>query len=235
MKTRTKMAWVWATFLMLCSPLSIALSDVGVATTAEEDFFPLQVGNTWNYWGRLSGKPTEGTILTTSIIGTRSLDDNTYFMLVGHFSRAVSIRDDTVLVRRSGNQVMLCFGEFDKLWLDFSAETGQSWKLPMRFHPFDLDLEDALISLESTTDSLTVLGRNLGKALTFHFLPPFTDGDWTETYVAGIGPVRTEGMAADGPYLVSLVEAQIGGRKLDFPSTLGKDSWGYIKSLHRSK
>ena len=218
---------------MLCPLFSIILLAVGVAVVAGEDFFPLQVGNTWNYRAWLRGKPPEGIVLTTSIIGTKSLHDNTYFMLVGHFSRAVSIRNDTLLVRKSGNQVMLRFGEFDKLWLDFSAEIGQSWKLPLRFWTSDLDFEDALISLESSTDSLTVPGRSFGKGLTFHFMPPFIDGDWTETYVAGIGPVKTEGVAADGPYLISLVEAEIGGQRLDFTSVLGKASWGHIKSLYR--
>ena len=235
MRTSPRMTWGWATFPMLCPLFSIILLAVGVAAVAGEDFFPLQVGNTWKYRHWLRGEPRTELVTTTSIIGTKSLDDTIYFMLVGHFSRAVSIRDDTVLVRRSGNQVMLRFGEFDKLWLDFSAETGQSWKLPMRRFPVDLDFEDALITLESTTDSLTVLGRSFGKALTFHFMPPFIDGDWTETYVAGIGPVKAEGMAADGPYLISLVEAEIGGQKLDLTSFLGKDSWGHIKSLYRSR
>ncbi|MCK5380824.1 MAG: hypothetical protein KAJ81_05085 [Candidatus Latescibacteria bacterium] len=221
-----KMKELWALLFVVLLSFSVAKAEEG------QDFFPFQVGNTWTYRCWLDGKPSDN-ILTASIIGTKLLDDRTYFMLVGHFSRAVSIREDTLLVRRSGDQVMLNFGEFDKLWLDFSAEIGQSWEVPMRFAPSDLTFKDARISLESITGFLTVVGRSFGKALTFHITPPYIDGDWTETYAAGIGPTMREGFAADGQYLICLVEAEIGGRKLDFTSSIGKDCWGRVKSLYR--
>lgn len=219
---------------ILCVLLLIALFSLSAANAEEaQDYFPLQVGNTWTYCSWLDGKPSDD-IFTTSIIGTKLLNDRTYFMLAGHFSRAVSIREDTLLVRKSGDHVMSNLGGFDKLWLDFSAEIGQSWEVPMRFAPSDLTFKDARITLESKIGFLTVVGRSFGKGLTFHIQPPYIDGDWTETYAAGIGPTKSEGFAADGPYLICLVEAEIGGRKLDFTSSIGKDSWGHVKSLYRS-
>ena len=109
------------------------------STCAEElDYFPLQVGNWWEYrwehWNPYTPeRPPEWALLRTEVGPTAQFAGREYLRLCDHFGFGVG---DTLWVRAEGDQVWSWASELGEefLWLDFGEqpEPRRFWSINAR-------------------------------------------------------------------------------------------------------
>ncbi len=132
------------------------------------NYFPLQVGNWWTF----------SRSFTEKIIDTVRINDSLYFQFdqFRHFPNALlRMTWDNKLIVRDNNA--------EQVWVDFSANIGDSWKVTTPF-------ADWTVHLESKSDTVTVPAGTFTDCYRFWFQFHGADNDWVEWYAPGVGPVR---------------------------------------------
>jgi len=135
-------------------------------------YFPMDVGNQWAF------SPDDPT--TDAIIDTIRINGYLYYQFdeYRHYP-------NTYLRMSSDNKLYHRFEDYEQLWLDFSADIGDSWIVK------DLpDLNEWTVFLQSKTDTITVSAGKFTNCYQFWFRFEGMDNDWVEWYAPGIGPVK---------------------------------------------
>jgi len=131
-------------------------------------YFPFQVENWWTF----------SKFLTETIVDTIRVNDSLYFQF-DQFRHSKNI----LLRMTSDNKLLLSDKATEQVWLDFSANIGDSWKVSTPF-------ADWTVHLQSKTDTVTVLAGTFTHCYRFWFQFHGDDNDWVEWYAPGVGPVR---------------------------------------------
>ena len=137
-------------------------------------YYPLHIGNNWIF-----SISSICTIHTESIVDTQRISGDLYFEfdLMRHFPG--------VLLRMSeDNKLMMLTGGAEQVWLDFSADVGDTWNV-------ETQIEDRwLVHLESKEDTVSVPAGTFTNCYRFLFEWGCCDNDWLEWYAPGVGPVK---------------------------------------------
>jgi hypothetical protein len=134
-------------------------------------YYPLHVGNSWTF-SNLEG-------LKETIVDAQRISEELYFECdqFRYFPH--------VLLRMSDdNKLMMLTGGAEQVWLDFSADVGDTWNVATQ-------IEDRwLVHLESKEDTVSVPGGTFTNCYRFWFDFGCCDNDWVEWYAPGVGPVK---------------------------------------------
>ena len=164
-------------------------------------FFPLAVGNTWNYLQRGS---FAGGRVEVSVSERREFNGSEYFRLVGYAGRAAWVRsaDDGRVIEFDPETAI------ESLWYDFGANVGESWKSEL---PLDCTGEARIVERPAVG---TVFGRIATEFLTVQYGPTqcADAGLVEEVFVPGIGLSRRSFLTIAGPQGLVLTYAKIGPR-----------------------
>ncbi len=133
-------------------------------------YFPLQLGNWWTF----SQSNTE------KIIGTIQINDSLYFKF-DQFRHSQNI----LLRMTSDNKILLRDNITEQVWLDFSANIGDNWKITAPGGG-----SEWTVHLQSKTDTVTVPAGTFTNCYRFWFQFNDADNDWVEWYAPGFGPVK---------------------------------------------
>lgn len=133
-------------------------------------YFPLQKGNWWTF----------SNSLTETIIDTIRISDSLYFKFdqYRHFPNAL-------LRMTSDNQLLLRNNATEQVWLDFSANIGDNWKVSAPDSG-----SEWTVHLQSKTDTVIVPAGTFTNCYRFWFQFNGADNDWAEWYAPGVGPVK---------------------------------------------
>ncbi len=238
--------------------LAVFLSFPTVLAQEQRDYFPLEVGNWWEYnWGQwneaLEDGPEEWVLLRTEVGTTAQFADRKYLQLYHHFGWGVG---DTLWVRAEGQKVWSWIPEDGKesLWLNF-GQTGLGYphliskEVLGTIHPSDIapwkwkirvfESDSIFVERGWGGDFLQrVFPEKPGwidhsMAFEFWMVPGILEFPfWSEYYVPDVGPVLMYyvwGWELTG--LVILQRAYIGGEFIDVPTSVKSSSWGKIKAL----
>jgi hypothetical protein len=103
-----------AGILLLILPISCSENPAGPIYNSE--FFPLEIGNRWEYTG--------GVEMTIEVKEFSLVDNKGYYILVRSFPMA----SDTLLLRYERDDRLMIYFEGDEyLYLDFSLPAGSRW------------------------------------------------------------------------------------------------------------
>jgi hypothetical protein len=175
-------------------------------------YFPLAVGNWWRFTG---GQRSE-------VRDTLRLGGQLFFQVDGlaQVGRAfVRFGEDNKLVLATTG-IAMC-------WLDFAADSDQPWVVSVPG-----SAARWTVSLESTSDTVTVPAGTFTHCYRFLFRFSGSDNDWVEWYAPGVGPVkRTLYGFAVIHYLLEV--ASVNGVELPaaIPSPAGADAPGEFRLL----
>lgn len=221
---------------MLAMGVMSLVSPVWAA--AEPDYFPLQVGNWWEYEQFVELAP-QGVLRRTVVIGSKTVQGNEYSILVRHFGAA----KDTLLVRSYEQQVLVHtteseYGDGEFPWLDFSRPEGTHWDAWLPLFPGQIELTVSIDRYRSGHSYILdqLVSRALGQqALSDNFLVGFAslsgaEISWEEIYVNGVGPVVMLAYNAITGFDLSLVlrRAYVKGESLDLTG-VEQQTWGQTK------
>jgi hypothetical protein len=133
-------------------------------------YFPLHVGNWWTF----------SKSMTETIFDTVRISDNLYFQFdqYRHFRNAL-------LRMTSDNKLVLRDNTTEQVWLDFSANIGDNWKVTAPGGG-----SEWTVHLQSKTDTVTVPAGTFTNCYRFWFQFNGADNDWVEWYAPGVGPVK---------------------------------------------
>lgn len=133
-------------------------------------YFPLHSGNWWTY----------SNSITDTIIDTVRINDSLYFQCdqYRHFP-------NVLLRMTSDNKLLLKDNASEQVWLDFSANIGDSWKVndPQ-------GSAEWTVHMQSKTDTVKVPAGYFTNCYRFWFQFNGADNDWAEWYAPGVGPVK---------------------------------------------
>ncbi|MBL7067905.1 MAG: T9SS type A sorting domain-containing protein [Candidatus Marinimicrobia bacterium] len=129
-------------------------------------YFPMHIGNQWSFYLR--------NPITNTIIDTMRINDRLYYQF-----------DNIYFHMSSDNKLYSRSEDHEQLWLDFSAEVGDSWTVPDQ-----PSLTVWTVFLQSKTDTITVPAGTFTNCYQFWFSFGCCDNDWVEWYAPGIGPVK---------------------------------------------
>lgn len=146
--------------------------SLGIAGGTLAYYFPMQIGNQWSF--------SLHNPIIDSIIDTMRSDNRIYYKFDDYRHSGnvhLYMSSDNKLYRRSEDR--------EQLWLDFSANVGDSWTVTS---------QDSLtiwtVFLQSKTDTITVPAGRFTNCYKFWFSFGCCDNDWVEWYAPGIGPVK---------------------------------------------
>jgi len=160
---------------------------------AQEEYFPLQVGNQWtyNYYSEDKNHNTIDTMYTISVIDTT----NGYYLFDRYFYYLSSFNNgDSSLFMIKEHKIIRNVNDIDMTWYNFSANVGDTWNIPIREFLFQ-DTIDVIAELKSKTDTY-ILGKDTLKNC-YRFLFQFTEMipdifPWEELFAPDIGLVKSE-------------------------------------------
>lgn len=213
----------------------VALSS-SVRAEEKADYFPLQVGNRWEY--DISNPVRTVGTMSISVVDTTRISGISYFLLTGYqLGTVFQIYDppDTLFVRKVGEKVFFrYFDGRDILFYDFAASDEESWHIPLSWnadYPTDGNVGFSIrINRDPERGYLIIPPEG---HLFFGFQGyNIVDADWVEEFAQGIGPVASIlYFAADGRQVTKLRRAVINHQEFDFDITvIEQHSWGGIKS-----
>ncbi|UCE17330.1 MAG: dockerin type I repeat-containing protein [Gemmatimonadota bacterium] len=158
--------------VLIVTPMSIwALEKRAAHNESPASYYPLQVGNSWTF--------SDVEDFTETIVDTQRISQELYF----EFDQARHFPG--VLFRMSEDRkLMMLTGGAEQVWLDFSAEVGDTWNVAIPGG------ERWLVHLESTEDTVSVPAGTFTKCHCFWFEFEGADNDWVEWYAPGVGPVK---------------------------------------------
>jgi len=138
----------------------IALNRVlGLPEGSLSFYFPLHVNNSWTFGSK-----------TIAVVDTRIIDGKLYYLF-----------DNGVLKRMTeDNKLVVWNDSTEQLWVDFSAEVGDSWPIN----------EFVEVSLAGKADVVEVPAGTFSDCYVFSFRCDGADCDWVEWYAPGIGLVK---------------------------------------------
>lgn len=136
-------------------------------------YYPLHVGNSWTF------ESTYGSY-TETITDTQRIYGNLYF-------ESDRFRySPKVLFRMSyDNKLMMLCEEEEQVWLDFSADVGDTWPVTTPFGN-----SQYLVHLLSKEDSVSVPAGTFTHCYGFKFKCDDRYGEWYEWYAPGVGPIE---------------------------------------------
>lgn len=103
--------------------------------TQTNDYFPLQVGNTWIF-DLYNLLPDEYVGQDTiSIIDSLTIDSKTWFLFNRYFT--IHELEDSVYLRAEEDKVYRYQAGREELWFDFTANEGDSWQISTRISAWD--------------------------------------------------------------------------------------------------
>ena len=85
----------------------------------------------------------------------------------------------------SDNKLLLRDNNMHQVWLNFSAEIGDSWKVTD-----PVGDSQWTVHLQSKTDNVTVPAGTFTNCYRFWFQFNGADNDWVEWYALGVGPIK---------------------------------------------
>jgi hypothetical protein len=146
--------------------------SLGLAGGTLAYYFPMQVGNRWLFF---PDNPT-----TDAIIDTIRINGNLYYQFdeYRHYP-------NTYLRMSSDNKLYHRFEDYEQLWLDFSADVGDSWIINNQSN-----FTEWTVFLQSKTDTINVPAGTFTNCCQFWFRFEGMDNDWVEWYAPGVGPVK---------------------------------------------
>jgi len=133
-------------------------------------YFPLQVGNWWTF----------SKSITETIIDTIRISDSLYYKF-DQFRHSPNV----LLRMTSDNKLVLRDNVAEQVWLDFSANIGDNWKVTAPGCG-----SEWTVHLQSKTDTVTVPAGTFTNCYRFWFQFNGADNDWVEWYAPGVGPVK---------------------------------------------
>ena len=213
---------IWILLVLVCVLLSVALSPFSAAKAEEgQDYFPLQVGNSWTYERKVQTTRFAYTIdyITITITRTEEINGNTYYV----FSDGRAYRKSA-----DGNIQEYIAGE-ERLLYDFSSEGDE-----VSFWTYELSIPGAYSLMERIKVDYIMLplGRFDDAYLFFYSLSGGERG--VETYlVPSVGMVKliiSDLSLGETESSLSLLSAMVNGKQYGF-STVNSSSWGEIKFL----
>jgi hypothetical protein len=147
------------------------------STSSKTCYYPLAVGNSWTFRTSFNRTFTETiTFERTGASGHRLFQFDT--------CRGIS---KVELAFPSDNRLYLSLDDREQLWLRFDSGAGYRWKTTVPGH----DSTDSwMVTLESTTDSVTVPAGHFENLYRFHYSWIGADNDWVEWYAPFVGPVK---------------------------------------------
>ena len=135
------------------------------------DYFPMQVNNRWTFSDVISEHIQNSVIVTDSL----------YF----RFDQFRNSLKDVLLRMTSTNKLLMRSDSTEQVWLDFSANIGDSWKVIAPGGGAEWN-----VHLQSKTDTVTVPASTFTNCYRFWFQFAGADNDWVEWYAPGVGPVK---------------------------------------------
>jgi len=153
-----------------------------IEETSVNDYFPLQVGNTWTYELSAPGHDLDGKILSVTIVDTKSVDGKKYFLFKSDFP-SIESPWDSALFRISNLRVFRRINDKDYLWYDFEAQKGHSYQIPL-----GASGEQTGVVLENKDVEVIVPVGTFENCYQFHFFIAY-DHQWVESFAPHVGLV----------------------------------------------
>jgi hypothetical protein len=146
-----------------------------------QDFFPLQVGNSWTYSGSSDTVYKRVYLVTdTAHIGNRK------YFVYGH----IQLSKDTVRKDINGNIWKLLQG-VDNLWFDFTKDSGDVYTFP-DFSPYLFNVKVSKYLIVKTHNGTYT------NCVRFDFdIPQMIDDEISYTFAPGIGIIKKIGAWSD--------------------------------------
>ncbi len=185
-----------------------------------EDYFPLQIGNTWHYQNDFDNR------WQIEVTGRQTIGIYNYFVIEG---RLFPYDQDSLSYFRKDNagRVYINFEDHDYLYADFD---GSNWETYNSMHSA-IEVEDLTVAIPAGTfhNCLQILFDN----------PQMVDEEMVNDYAPGVGLVRSRGFFSP----IYLTSAFIGGTYYPdqgrFPDTFletGQDAdYSYISLQTRRR
>jgi hypothetical protein len=155
------------------------------AQTGASDYFPLEVGNRWDYANRRGA-------CTDAIVERKTIGGPEYFNWAMQSGGGVPC-----WIRKAEDAVYILNEEdgTECVLFDFGADAGQTWELPFA-HACDFGVR---ITMAAKADTVTT-PAGVFECLHFTHQAPCMDAGVSDTWFArGIGLVRIIGQSIDGP------------------------------------
>ena len=151
-----------------------------------DEYFPLQIGNTWTYDYIVDGQVmTQSSI---SVIDTVKIENKTYYLFDRYFyCRALK---DSQLYRIDSTKVYRYDNDHEQMFLDLSADVNDSWNVDV-YDPNLDTLTTVKVVLLSKTGNFSANGREFENAYEFYFdnSDYATDMSWGITVAPHVGCV----------------------------------------------
>jgi hypothetical protein len=202
----------------LCILLLIASSCFAVAQAEEQqDYFPLQEGNSWTYRRKVSH---DVDYLTITITHIQEIEGNTYYVF-----------SDGKLYRKSpdGNVLEYQDGE-ERLLYDFTPEEGDQDFRSYEYTPADWEG----IMWRLNVDHIVVSAGEFHNGYEFHYSTHGTELGIHIYLFPSVGMVRyvvSDSMFGTHYRTLSLVHATVNGKQ--YGTSVEESRWGELKSLFR--
>jgi len=135
------------------------------------DYFPMQVNNRWTF----------SDVISEHIQDSVRVTDSLYF----RFDQFRNSPKNILLRMTSDNKLLMRSDTTEQVWLDFSANIGDSWKVTAPGGG-----SEWTVHLQSKTDTVTVPAGTFTNCFRFWFQFNGADNDWVEWYAPGVGPVK---------------------------------------------
>lgn len=146
------------------------------------DYFPLQVGNTWVF--DLYEWPDVLVLQDTiSIIDSLTIDSKTWFLFNRYFT--IHELEDSVYLRAEEDKVYRYQAGREELWFDFTANEGDSWQISTRISAWDT-LVPVTVKLQKKKYTHSVNNRTFENCFNFSF-DFAVDNKWYYTIAPGAG------------------------------------------------
>ncbi|NIR51633.1 hypothetical protein GWO43_23915 [candidate division KSB1 bacterium] len=151
----------------------------------QNSFFPLAVGNWWEY--EVTYAPNlDSTVIPhlsfmTQIIGKINLREKTYYMMQEYSSPDVSF-PDTLFIRSKGDTIFVRVEGEDLLLYNFNPKGDTLWTIPYLLQPKEFPNWQNCILLSSFASDSIIFHWN--------YCDPLEEAAWDEHFVKGKGRVR---------------------------------------------
>jgi hypothetical protein len=217
------------------------MAAASIARAEEPDYYPLDVGNRWEYrlYGVITnstipgyGQVTVGGTWTETVVGRRTVQGVEYMELVGDRAAERNLNEDTLCVRKDGPRVLAWHAGREFVFLDFSIVPDE-WVL----------LDEPFYHVVMREAPGPVFGKSfrrfyepfaaLPEPILLQLLSP--DIHVFGTYFAGLGPAIWVTSTIWQAIVYVLQSAHVGGQPYSFPSpvtVVEHIPWGLVKKPH---
>jgi len=202
-------------------------------TTAGNPWFPLGVGNQWDYTRTGAAGSSSWKAEVTDRV--TAANGRAYFALSGYFGLRRLVRAPLPGAVSEYNPD----GTYDNLWYLLGAPVGTTWVLQLEPLPVLSPVADCISGskaiLASRTERVKVPAGEFADVVRVDYRSPCVDAGLTsEWFAPGVGLVRRAEISFAGSVVSELVQAEVGDLilpRLPYSTSLALDSPAYINNL----